>query len=337
MKKILTSFLVLVFPILFLVSLNLNLTDENLKKENEKEGYQSEGDIQKSAAYKEMHRAENSLTPDEKLNIWKQVEALPEENKSINLNNDWKSIGPYGIDEADGRRFSGRVLDLKHPTGNAGLRIASAMGGLWEYSIFIASPISDNLPTLSIGSFDSHPDSSDVIIIGTGEPRANIAFGLSRGTGMYKTTNKGSSWSQISLTPTPNNFHKIRYSINNKQIVFAATDIGLYKSTTGGNTFTLNRSGEYSDFIYDQNFPGTMFAAKMNEGLIHTTNYGETWDSAITGLPPDYIGDIKLDIAKTNSTILYASISSDTICPNTGGAIGMKVYKSTNSGFNGSD
>ncbi len=337
MKKILLSLLILVIPLFLVLNSHENMTAGKEEKENEKteEIENSSGErIAKKEAMKDYHKLENSISVEERMRLWQTVENYPQEDASVNAAFDWKSIGPFGMTVlANNSKMTGRVLDVKPPYGNAGLRIATCNGGLWEYGVLVAFPLSDNVPTLAIGSFDSHPDSSDVIIIGTGEPGGTI-FSNPTGTGLYRTSNRGTNWVSIPMTPVPNNFHKVRFHPIDKQIVFAATDLGLYKSTTGGTSFSLNRPGNYSDFVYDVNSPGWIYTSKIKRGIFYSSDYGVTWDSSVVGLPPD-IGDIKIDIAKSNSAIMYASISSDSLCVgNTNLPFRMKVYKSVNYGFN---
>lgn len=305
------------------------MKEKGREEENEKEGRNQAG-----LEREEYKQWEANVSAEEKIRLWEQVMKTPTEPENTDAINSWKSIGPFGIRDTSDNNLAGRVTDIKPSYGQAGLRIATAMGGLWEYGLLFAIPLSDGLPSLSIGSFDSHPDSSNIIFAGTGEYYGDRGFGSRIGAGLYKTTNKGFNWTLVPLSPTPNNFSKLRYNPTNRNYIFFASDAGLYRSTNGGNSFTRLLTGEFTDIGFVPNSPSWIFATKARKGFYFSDNYGAAWDSTkFAGLPAN-IGDIKFDIAKSSANIMYASISSDTLCNNTQLASGMKVFKSTDYGLN---
>lgn len=79
----------------------------------------------------------------------------------------WVNVGPHNI----GGRLTGIAI---HPTNPDIVYFTAADGGVWK-SVngtslsFEAQPISDDLPTLAMGSIDLDPNNPDIVYVGTGE------------------------------------------------------------------------------------------------------------------------------------------------------------------------
>lgn len=99
-----------------------------------------------------------------------------------NLN--WRNVGPDLI--------SGRCTEVLGVPGNKNIMYASfASGGFWKTSDAGETwlPLSDQIGTLSIGSFDVSSSDPNIIYLGTGE--ANIFRASLPGMGAYKSTDGG--------------------------------------------------------------------------------------------------------------------------------------------------
>jgi photosystem II stability/assembly factor-like uncharacterized protein len=137
-----------------------------------------------------------------------------------------------------------------------------------------------------------------------------------------------SSWN-YAIDPFDKNKHYICY-----------TDIGFTRSEDAGKTWTQSRSGSpWPNSVYqiafDPRIPGTIYGAASNKhdlpfspyedanypgGVIKSTNYGKTWNSASTGLPVDSNFPATSIIMDPRDTALYVT------------AYGNGVYKSTDRG-----
>ncbi|MFC2140074.1 hypothetical protein ACFLR4_05360, partial [Bacteroidota bacterium] len=213
----------------------------------------------------------------------------------------WQCVGPYtqNVKGTTSTRYTGRVLDIELNTG-VGLRVASASGGLWEFSFGIPKAKSDILPTLAIGSFVTKPGDTDKIFVGTGEPWVR------GGMGLYKTTDGGLTWSNVPLTPTPDAFYKIRYQQQYPDIIHFCSTQGYYKSTDDGVTFTRTLAGDVCDFDF-AGYGGLMFAAVWGNGIYKSTNFGNTWTKiSIAGINDADIG--RAAISAFDQDIIYISI-----------------------------
>ena len=294
-----------------------------------------------------MQRAyPNESIPKEKyLNAISEAKELRTDSKGGNLRDVvWSPAGPTNI--------PGRITDIAvHPSNPTIVYAASAAGGVFKStnSGQAWTPIFDSEGTQSIGAIAIHPDNPSVLYVGTGE--ANGSGDSYEGTGIYKSTDAGASWTHIGL---PESYHIGRIVIEplRPETVFVAvlgklfgtnSERGVYRSTNGGGTWEqllyIDDTTACVDIAYDDQNE-YLFAAMWHRwrcptdrrvggyesGIYRSTDHGESWNRLSTGLPPpgEDVGRIGLAV-ESNSHTVYA-IYAD----HPGYFIG--VYKSTNAG-----
>jgi len=105
------------------------------------------------------------------------------------------------------------------------------------------------------------------------------------------------------------------YSFGENNIVYAAADNGVYKSTDNGENWSS--IGFLGTQIWGicKTSSGSLLAGTINDGLYRTTNEGLTWTFVL------YIGNYIYDIKEINSNLIIL-------------ASYVGVYKSTNNGAN---
>ncbi len=263
----------------------------------------------------------------------------------------WTEAGPTNI--------PGRITDLAiHPDHPNTVYAASAAGGVFKSTNLGATwtPIFDDEGTLSVGAIAIHPDNPSILYVGTGE--ANSASDTYEGTGVYKTTDGGSSWTHMGLDSS---YHIGRILIDplRPETVFVAVggrhfgsinpDRGLYRSINGGATWNqilyVSDSTSCIDVALHPT-TGTMLAAMwekvryidiykiyggITSGIYRSTDFGDSWTllNSSNGLPDpaDSISRIGVTIDPGSGTA-YASY----INLNTYDLLG--VYKSPDLGLN---
>ena len=177
------------------------------------------------------------LTPDQtsdpvalRMQAWQEKQANRERVGALDEN--WTSIGPSN--------FAGRILDIAwHPTNTNIIYVGSASGGLWKTTDGGATwtPLTDDLPSLAIGSVELDPANPNIIYIGTGEGSFNVDAVF--GAGVFKSTDGGATWSTTGLSWTQSQnraVNKIIVDPTNSQILYAACNSsagGIYKPTNG--------------------------------------------------------------------------------------------------------
>lgn len=258
----------------------------------------------------------------------------------------WVLAGPTNIE--------GRITTIAiHPSNPQIVYIGTANGGLWKSTNFCASwtSVFDNQNTSSIGAIAIDPLNPNTIYCGTGE--SNSLRSYYPGTGMYKSTDGGATWSFIGLQNTYS-FGNIVINPSNTQIVYAAAvgstrrkniERGIYKSVNGGlswsqSLFIADSVGAI-DIILDPSNPDKVFAAMWERqrredyikyggpmtALYVSTNAGSNWSVVNGGFPSNAtdLGRISLDICLSDPQVIYALTAYAN-----GNSRGL--YKTTNGG-----
>ena len=165
----------------------------------------------------------------------------------------------------------------------------------------------------SVGALQVAPSDPNVIYVGMGE--TTIRGNVSRGDGVYKSTDAGKSWQHMGLEAT-RNIGEIAIHPTNPDIVYVAAfghafganpDRGLYRSTDGGASwervlYVSDKAG-VNEITMDPNNPrilyvssweavrGPYFMSSGGEGskLFRSFDGGDSWEdiSRKKGLPDD--------------------------------------------------
>jgi photosystem II stability/assembly factor-like uncharacterized protein len=247
----------------------------------------------------------------------------------------WQFVGPTNV--------GGRCIDVDvvAPKGkNYTIYVASASGGLWktENEGTTWEPVFDQAASTTIGDVAIAPSDPNIVWIGTGE--ANIFRSSQAGCGVYKSTDSGKTWQHMGLADTYT-IPRIVIHPKDPDIVYVAAsghewtfnpERGVHKTTDGGKTWqkVLSVSSESGaiDLVMDPKDSETLFAAtwqrirlRWNDprnkpdyagsGIHRSTDGGKTWKQINSGLPePKYRGRIGIDIARSNSNVLYALVDN---------------------------
>lgn len=228
----------------------------------------------------------------------------------------WTGVGPGNV----GGRIRSLLID---PSTPATMYLGGVAGGVWKTvnSGTTWTPLTDLLSNLAVCSLAMDPGNSAVIYAGTGEGYYNVD--AVRGAGIWKTTNAGTSWTQLAATANED-FHyvnKIVVSPNDSTRVYAATRKGVYVSGNSGGTWTLKLDAEAvngcTDLVVRTDVSpndalvascGTYLTAPAQAAIHRSTDSGENWTSVHTQTNMDRTS---LAIAKSNQSILYALASTN--------------------------
>ncbi|HET7372195.1 MAG TPA: hypothetical protein VFJ20_02390, partial [Gemmatimonadaceae bacterium] len=246
----------------------------------------------------------------------------------------FRSIGPAVM--------SGRIVDVavtdnaKAPRGRIGSVIyaAAATGGVWKSTNagVTWTPVFDSVRTGAVGAVAVAPSDPNLVWVGTGEP--NNMRSSSWGTGVYKSTDGGKTWSSAML-PKSQHVGRIVIDPRDPNVVYVAAlgplwaaggERGLYKTTDGGKTWTntkeISKYTGFVDLVMDPSNPDVLYAAALERerreygflpagpesGIYKTTDAGATWTQLKQGLPAGDIGRIGLSVCKSRPSTIYASI-----------------------------
>lgn len=255
-----------------------------------------------------------------------------------------RSIGPAGA--------SGRITAFDVELSNPDVIYAgTAAGGLWrsENGGSTWDVIFDDGKSASIGSIAINQNNPNEIWVGTGE--GNPRNSMNNGAGMYKTIDRGRSWTFLGLEKT-NGIHRIiLHPTNSKVAVVAATgapwgenpERGIYKTVDGGKTWTqtlyIDVKTGAADLVVDPSNPNKLIAAMWEHrrwpwffksggpgsGIFVSLDGGDTWTKRTEedGLPKGELGRIGIAFAPSNTSRVYAYVESES----------NAIYRSDDGGF----
>ena len=191
-------------------------------------------------------------------------------------------------------------------------------------------------------------------VAGVSDQPLTFFMGASGG-GVWKTTNAGESWQNVSdgFFQTPS-IGAIRVSESNPEIVYVGTGTdgirsnlivgkGVYKSTDAGRSWThvgLAEAGQVGAIIIDPKNPdivfvasiGNPFAPNHERGVYRTTDGGRSWKQVL--YVSDSTGAADLEFAPDDPRTVYATMWRVERKPWTiiSGAREGGIYKSTDGG-----
>jgi len=243
--------------------------------------------------------------------------------------------------------MSGRIAALTAHSvdGKLTIYVGAASGGVWKSKNggTTFEPIFDKNPIQSIGAITLDPKNPQTVWVGTGETWTRNSVSI--GDGIYKSTDGGDSWLNMGL-PESERISKIIVDPTNSSTVYACVpgklwsdskDRGLYKTTDGGVSWRLilkgsNLSTGCGAITMDAKNPGVLLAslwdfrrqgwtfrsggngpaAKSGSALYRSTDGGANWteltDVANAGIPKKPWGRVEVEIAPSDSNIVYAMI-----------------------------
>ena len=113
---------------------------------------------------------------------------------------------------------------------------------------------------------------------------SNVLFAGGEDGGMWKTTDKGLSWTLVTRDVSHGSFSAVKIDPTNEQIVYAGTSGKLIKSTNQGTSWTTSYS-ESGLTVYEIAISSTnpsIVILATNKGVIRSTNGGSTWTKLFT-------------------------------------------------------
>jgi hypothetical protein len=130
---------------------------------------------------------------------------------------------------------------------------------------------------------------------------------------VYKSTNSGGTWQPLGSISFARSF---AVSPHTAGVVYAGTDLGIFKSTNGGNSWSpfSPRIGKIvfdpvsSSTLYLLTNPGTF----IPEGLLKSTDNGQTWISVNNGLNTPHAVVLAIDPLRPSTLYLSSAIAGGT-------------------------
>ena len=208
--------------------------------------------------------------------------------------------------------------------GNA-IYLGEVIGGLWKSTDNGQNwvSLSDSWKTLAVGGVAVDPNHPNVIYAGTGVPNGTIGGGTGvSGLGIYKSTDGGLNWQLLGAGSVGSVTTGMIVNPGNSDIVYQASDAGVYMSTNAGATWTKPCPlADFTSLVMNPLNPAVLYAAAAGQ-MEKSVDSGKTW-KAVT-LSSGIAGNLMI-LAMTPADTNYIYVSSGV----SGGAV---IARSTNAG-----
>lgn len=240
--------------------------------------------------------------------------------KSLQNAGNWSPMGPFTYNNTDSWSPGlGRVNFIVEDPNNANIiYIGAPAGGVWKSTDSGATwtPLGDDLAVMGVSSIAISAANSNVIYLATGDADGGDTYSI----GVLKSTDGGLTWAEVGNVG--GNLKDIVVSPIDEDIVYVASNGGVYKTIDGGTTWNQVLTGSYRDLELKPGTASTVYAATSDQ-VRYSTDSGATWTLA-TGIPSGG-NRIAMAVTPANNNYVYVLRANGT------GDYGG-IYRSANSG-----
>lgn len=156
-------------------------------------------------------------------------------------------------------------------------------------------------PRMPVTALAMSSDMADLAYVATAEPA------------LYRVTDVGSAWQKIAAKGLKARaIEHLAVSPANEETLLAATDNGIFRSTTAGETWsrTEGAAGTVSTIEFSPDNSTVVYAGTPDSGLLRSKDGGATWEQANAGLntePGVSLAITAMAVDPMQATTLYVS------------------------------
>jgi hypothetical protein len=259
----------------------------------------------------------------------KQVIANRSSARRVLPASNWQPVGPFTHTNTGSWSSGQGRVNIVHvdPSNSNTIYLGAPAGGIWK-SIdngVTWAPLTDELPQIGVSGIAVDYSNSNVIYITTGDKDAGDSYSV----GVYKSTDGGLTWNATGVmgSSNPSRAGDILIHPTNNQILWCATNNGIYKTTNAGSTWAQVQSGNFAqgNIRLKSDDPTTIYAVSNNR-FFRSTDTGSTFTQISTGLPSSS-SRLLLDVTPANANYIYILSAA------TDGSM-QGIYRSTDGGSN---
>jgi photosystem II stability/assembly factor-like uncharacterized protein len=274
-----------------------------------------------AAAFQQPAPPPTATTADERLAAWRAHEQLAAASPFGAL--PWRALGPA--------HQAARIEAIAVPAGSRNtIYVGPSDGNVWKTTNngLTWQPIFDHESAFAIGDIAVAPSNPDVVWVGTGEVQPRFAGYAYPGTGVFKSTDAGRTWTNMGLSDS-HHIAKVQIDAQNPDVVYVAAmghqwtpngERGVFKTTDGGRTWTkslfLDEATGAIDVVMDPSNRSVLYASMWQietgprSGIYRTTDAGATWTKLGNGLPAGLIGRSNIDVALSRPQTVYVYLDN---------------------------
>lgn len=247
----------------------------------------------------------------------------------------WVAVGPFGapLGSLGGvQTGAGKDNGITFFPGNPSkFFVCSANGGLWETSNggIGWTTNHEQLPTGACTDLLIDPVNTNIMYLATGGGDTQMGAYTDPSSGVYKSSDGGISWNPTGLTYSLSQIrfiHKLAMDPANNQIIYAATNAGLMRSTNAGTTWSLALSAPCWDIKFNPGNASIIYVAG-NTSFYRSGNSGSSFAVISSGIPVSGAYRMSLAVTPANPNCVYVLA-----CKNSDYNF-MGLYRSVDSGL----
>lgn len=268
------------------------------------------------------------------LAVYKELnKPLPYRSGNYRSSGNWKSLGP---DISSGNGIGRINFICFHPYDSNIIFAGAPSGGLWKTVNGGTSwtTNTDHLAAIGFSDMVINPLHPDTMYLASSDGDASDTYSL----GVLKSTDGGNTWELTglnwSVTQT-RTIRKLLMSPLNPEIIYAATNNGIYKTINGGKNWTRVYSTGVIDIEFKPGNPAVLYAAVYQGSwtagarFIRSTDNGSTWKE-ITGSWSGKANRIAIAVAPSDSNYVYVVASESPTSNNNNRHGFLGFYRSVN-------
>ena len=299
-----------------------------------------------AGAARQTAQSSGPTTAAERMAAWDAHQRLAAASPFATL--PWRALGPA--------QQSARIEAIAVPAGSRNtIYVGPGAGNVWKSTNngLTWLPIFEHQSAFAVGDISVAPSNADVVWVGTGEVQPRHSGYAFAGTGVFKSTDAGGTWTHMGLADS-HHVARILIDPGNPDVVYVAamghqwtanSERGVFKTIDGGRTWTRSlflddRTGAI-DVVMDPSNPDLLYASMWQietgpaSGVYRSTDAGRTWKKLGGGLPTGLIGRSNIDVAPSRPQTVYVYL--DNRAPVSGGPagrpfVGGEVYRSDDRG-----
>lgn len=245
----------------------------------------------------------------------------------------WTPIGPFTVAAGSGwspgiGRVNGMTVNPQNPNE---IFACAPAGGIWK-SVTGGNNFTtttDQLTAIGFTSIAVDPNNPNIVYAASGDGEAGDTYSL----GVLKSTDAGATWNTTGLswsTSKSQVTHKIEIDPTNSNILFVATNAGLFKSVDAAVSWYQVINANIFDFEFKPGNSNILYAVSSTLYYKSTDN-GQTFVQLSAGLPgASAVSRLAIAVTPANADLIYiiAGANSDN------GFLGLYVSIDSGDSFN---